>query len=149
MEGKKLSAEQKFFQEKYREMKSKSPDKHDDLAKSFITTVGMLATIYFGVVTFSKIAERALWFRGFAMLPILMWLFAVMSALIGLLPGKYPFLKDVPKSVEKALEDITKQKYKCVKCCGWLTLAGLAMMMITLVLYVFHVGHIQQTLSAP
>lgn len=140
VEGKKLSAEQKFFQEKYREIKSKSPDKHDDLAKSFITTVGMLATIYFGVVTFSKIAERALWFRGFAMLPILMWLFAVMSALIGLLPGKYPFLEDVPESVKDALEDITKQKYKCVRYCGWLTLVGLAMMMITLVLYIFNIG---------
>lgn len=138
-EGKEASAEQQFFQQKYREMKSNSPDKHDDLAKSFITTVGMLATIYFGVLTFSKIIDKPGWFKAIAVMPILIWLFAVMSALMGLLPGKYSLLKDVPVSVKAALEDITKHKYKCMRYCGWLTLAGLTVMMITLVLYIFNV----------
>ncbi|MFC1715810.1 hypothetical protein ACFL6S_19230 [Candidatus Poribacteria bacterium] len=141
-EGKKPSAGQKFFQQKYREMRANSPDKHDDLAKSLITTVGMLATIYFGVVTFSKIMDKPGWFKVIAIMPILIWLFAVMSALMGLLPGKYPLLKDVPASVEEALKEITKHKYRCMRYCGWLTLAGLAVMMITLVLYIFNVGSV-------
>lgn len=139
-EGKDPSAEQQFFQQKYREMKSNSPDKHDDLAKSFITTVGMLATIYFGVVAFSKITDEPGWFKVIAIMPIMIWLFAIISALMGLLPGKYPLLKDVPESVKEALEDITKHKYRCMRYCGWLTLAGLIVMVITLVLYIFNVG---------
>ena len=139
-EGRKPNAEQQFFQQKYREMKSNSPDKHDQLAKSFITTVGMLATIYFGVVTFSKIIDKPVWFKVIAVTPILIWLFAVISALMALLPGKYSLLKDVPASVEDALEDITKHKYRCMRYCGWLILAGLTVMMITLVLYVFNAG---------
>ena len=139
-EGIPVSAEQKFFLQKYREIKSNSPDKHDELAKSFITTVGMLATIYFGVVTFAKIIEKPVWFKIIAVMPILIWLFAVISALMALLPGKYSLLKDVPASVEDALEDITKHKYRCMRYCGWLILAGLTVMMITLVLYVFNAG---------
>jgi len=49
-EGRPLPEKQVFFLQKYREMKSNSPDKHDDLAKSFITTVGTLTTIYFAYV---------------------------------------------------------------------------------------------------
>jgi len=139
-EGIKPSAEQQFLQKKYREMKAKSPDKLDEIAKSFVTTVGMLATIYFGVATFSKIMEKPVWFKAIAIMPILIWLFAIMSALMALLPGKYTLLKDVPASMEKTLEDITKHKYRGMKYCGWLTLAGLAVMMITLVLYIFNVG---------
>lgn len=139
-EGRPLDAEQKFFLKKYREMKSNSPDKHDELAKSFITTVGMLATIYFGVVTFSKIIDKPVWFKVIAAMPILIWIFAVISALMALLPREYPLLKDVPESVEKALDEITGRKYKCMKYCGWLALSGLAVMMIVLVLYIFKVG---------
>ncbi len=139
-EGRKPSAEQQFFQQKYREMRANSPDKYDDLAKSFITTVGMLATIYFGVVTFSKMMDKPGWFKAIAVTPILIWLFAVIAALMALLPEKYSLLKDVPASVEKTLEEITKHKYTCVRESGWLTLIGLAVMMITLVLYIFNAG---------
>ena len=77
-----LSPEQAFFLQKYREMKSNSPDKHDELAKSFIALVGTLTTLYFAAVTFSKIPTKALWFRTIALTPVLLWLLAIISALI-------------------------------------------------------------------
>jgi len=141
-DGRKPSEKEAFFLQKYREMKSNSPDKHDGLAKSFITTVGMLTTIYFAVVTFSKILTRPGWFKFIALMPILLWLFAVISALIALLPRRYTVLKDVPVSVEKFLEEVTEHKYKCVRYCGWLIFAGLVLLMVTLVLYLFNVGEV-------
>jgi len=139
-EGRPPSKKQEFFQQKYWEMKSNFPDKHDELAKSFIALVGTLTTLYFAVVTFSKILTKPEWFRAIALMPILLWLFAIISALIALLPKKYIVLKDAPASVENFVEEITEHKYRCVRYCGWLTFAGLVVLMITLVLYVFNAG---------
>jgi len=139
-DGRKPSEKQLFFQRKSWEMKTNSPDKHDELAKSFITTVGMLTTIYFAVVTFSTILTKPWWFKSIAVMPILIWLFAIKSALMALLPRKYTTLRDVPASVEEFLEEVAEHKYKCVRYCGWLTLAGLVVLMITLVLYLSNVG---------
>ncbi len=138
--GRPLSEEQAFFLQKYRELKSNAPDKHDELAKSFITTVGTLTTLYFAVVTFSQIPTKAWWFRLIALTPILLWLCAIMSALIGLLPQKYAVLKGAPASVEQFLEEVTRHKYRWGRYCGWFTFAGLVVLMVTLVLYVFKVG---------
>jgi len=139
-DGKPPSPEQAFFLQKYREMKSNSPDKHDELAKSFIALVGTLTTLYFAAVTFSKIPTKAWWFRTVALAPVLLWLFAIISALIGLLPQKYAVLRGVPASVEQFLEEVTRHKYGWVRYCGWFTFAGLVVLMVTLVLYVFNVG---------
>lgn len=138
--GRPPSPGQAFFLQKYREMKSSSPDKHDELAKSFITTVGMLTTMYFAVVTFSKILTKASWFKLIALTPILLWLSAILFALLALLPERYTVLKDAPASVEQFLEEVTAHKHKCVRYCGWLTFTGLVVLMVTLVLYVFNVG---------
>ena len=135
-QGTLTSDEEMFFLKKHWEMKANSPDRLDELAKSFITTIGMLTTVYFGVVTFSKIKEMAPWFRVIAVIPIILWLLAVISALIGLLPGKYRVLKDVPESAEKFMGDVARYKFRCVKTCGWLIFAGLAVLMVALVLYV-------------
>ena len=110
-DAKPLSPEQAYFLQKYREMKSNSPDKHDELAKSFIALVGTRTTLYFAAVTFSKIPTKALWFRTIALTPVLLWLLAIISELIALLPEKYAVLRGAPASVEQFLEEVTRHKY--------------------------------------
>jgi len=137
LEGKEPDAREMFFQQKYLEMKYSSPDKIDGIAKSFTGIVGALTTIYFAAVTFSNILTRQWWFKIIAITPILLWLFAIISALMALLPREYPVLKEVPSSTEKFLERLAKHKYRWVKVCGWLIFAGLGMLMVTLAVYIF------------
>lgn len=140
-EGRPPNPEQTFFQQKYWEMKSNAPEKHDDLAKSFITAVGTVMTIYIAAISFSKIPKETVWwFKLIALTPLIFWLLAIMSALRALLPEKYAVLKDVPAAIDSFYQEVTAHKYRWVRRCGWFTFNGLVALMITLVLYVFNVG---------
>ena len=123
--------------QKYLEMKFASPDKLDEISKSFITLVGTLSTIYFAAAIFSKILTYQWWFKVISITPILLWLSALACALTALRPQEYNVIKGVPSSVDGFLENIGKHKYLWLKRSGWLIFAGLVMLMVTLIVYIF------------
>ena len=142
-EGKPPSPEQTFFQHKYWEMKANAPEKHDDLAKSFVAAVGTVMTIYIAAISFSKIPrETVWWFKLIALTPLIFWLLGIISALRALLPEKYAVLKDAPAEIDSFYHQVTAHKYRWVRRCGWFFLNGLVAVMIVLALYVLDVGRL-------
>ena len=129
--------EQLYFRERGWEAITSAPNRLDGIAKTFPAVLSAITPIYFAAVAFSNIRVEAWWVRLLAFSPVLLWIAAVGCALKALLPRVYWIHGDAPDSVRDYFEKGARRKLMWVRRCGWLTFAGLALLVLTLVLYLF------------
>jgi len=131
------SEEDKFFLQKYQETKASSIDKLDEVAKTFISMVGTLMTIYFAAVTFSNIRNMPTDFKFLAVTPIAVWILAIVSSAVALLPKKYYIVEDDPAEAKFFFYRSARHKYRWIIASGCFIFLGLVMLIVTLVVYIF------------
>ncbi len=106
-----------------------------DAAKAIMTGLGLLKSIYLGILGFADFIpeEPAVWLQGLFVAPLLLWLISLYSALGVMMTEQLSVNLHSPDDIRNQSEQVLRDKQAGLKSAFWWLTAGLMTAMVLLV----------------
>ncbi len=137
IQGETPSAEDLYWIEKIQDIHSKSLDKLEETSREMIKLNGILATIYFSIISVTEVFNGNLTSlnyleKTFLLLPLLFWICSIIFAVTSWRPKSYKINLMSPDNAKQVFEDMVNKQENKIIWAYYLFIGGIVSLVIAL-----------------